>query len=188
MATAELPHDEYPRRAAAAARSLSAELTIVGHSGAGAFLPAIAERTEADAALLFVDAVIPPQVGAHTTPDRMKDMLDDQTDDGLLRPWLAWWPLEVVSELLPEASDRDELAADMPRLPRSFYEIDVDVPSGWSDGACAYLRLSAGYDAELADAVARHWPTATLDSTHLGMHTNPDRVLAEIVGLIDQIR
>ena len=187
MATTELPHREYVRMAAAAAGPLSAAVTVVGHSGAGAFLPAIGEKIKVDTALLFVDAVIPPPVLAHTTPARMKDLLDEQTDDGILRPWLAWWPSEVVAELLPDVGDRNELAADMPRLPRSFYDIEVDVPSGWSDEACAYLRLSAGYNSELDEAEARHWPTAALASTHLGVYTEPASVLAAIENLITQI-
>ena len=186
MATASLPHNEYLRRATYTARVLSSPPTVVGHSGAGAFLPSIRDGIETDALLCFVDAVIPPKVGAHSTPVRMRVMLDEQTDDGLLRPWLAWWPSEVVGEVLPDPNDRDELAADMPRIPRSFYDVEVDVPFDWSKRACAYLRLSAAYDSELDEAVARHWPTATLDSNHLGTHTDPDRVLAEIVRLADQ--
>ncbi len=187
-ATAVQPHHEYLRRAVAGAQVRSTELTIVGHSGAGAFLPAIDDSIAADTALIFVDAVIPPREGAHTTPAPMKDILDEQTEDGLLRPWLMWWPHEVLSELLPEASDRAELMSDMPRLPRSFYDVAVDAPPGWSEGACAYLRLSAGYDGELDEAVARHWPTATLDSTHLGTHTHPDQILHEVLRLADRIR
>ena len=189
MATAASPCDDYLARAVAATDRLTDSVTIVGHSGAGAFLPALAARADVDGVLVFVDAVIPPRSGAHVTPDHLKDLLDEQTgDDGLLRPWLAWWPPEVISGLLPDPDDRAALAADMPQLPRSFYDVEVGVSAGWSDQGCAYLRLSGGYDPELAEAVARQWPTASLDSAHLGVHTDADRVLSEIMGLTDQVR
>ena len=68
-------------------------------------------------------------------------------------------------DLLPNEADRIQLEADMPRVPRSFYDHDVDVPPGWSQGGCGYLMLSDAYEAELQDAGERGWPTARFDST-----------------------
>jgi thioesterase domain-containing protein len=79
---------------------MTGDVAIVGHSGAGAFLPAIASRLEGRVvSLLFVDAVVPPPSGVHETPARLRTLLDQQTVDGRLRRWLEWWPDDVVSEL-----------------------------------------------------------------------------------------
>lgn len=190
MTASDRPHDAYRRIAVDAARTLTEPPLLVGHSGAGAFLPAIAAAIGGSTALLFVDAVIPPTHGPHRTPDEMKELLDGQSVDGLLRRWLDWWPADVIERLLPDPADREELAADMPRVPRSFYDADVDVPPGWSDGSdarCAYLRLSSAYDAELHEAERREWPTAALASTHLGTHTEPGRTLHALLELTDRI-
>ncbi len=115
----------------------------------------------------------------------MMRLLDEKTIDGMLLRWLDWWPAEAVEELLPNAADREVLSADMPRLPRSFFDDDVPVPDGWSDRSCAYLKLSAAYDAEFEDAGKRGWPRALVDGTYLSIHTEPDRVLGAIESLID---
>ncbi len=188
MAASNRPHEVYRDLAVEAARALTGPPVVVGHSGAGAFLPAIGEAIRETAGLVFVDALVPPAEGAHRTPDRLAALLDEQTVEGVLRPWLDWWPAEAVAELLPEAADRDELAADMPRVPRSFYDVPIAVPPGWSEQPCGYLRLSPAYDAELERARQWGWPTATLESTHLGTLTEPDRVLVEVLGLTGHLR
>ncbi len=54
--------------AVAAAWKLSGPIAAIGHSGAGAFLPAIGQRIGQPRGLLvFVDAVIPPRGEAHIT-------------------------------------------------------------------------------------------------------------------------
>lgn len=106
-----------------AAEVLGAQVVVVGHSGAGAFLPALAGRLAGRlGSLVFVDAVIPPPACVHETPARMRALLDEQTLDGQLRRWLDWWPDDVVMDLVPDAAERTALLADMPSLPRSFYD------------------------------------------------------------------
>ncbi len=156
---------------------------VVGHSGAGAFLPAIGSTLGNSAGLVFLDAVVPPASGAHRTSPAMREMLDSVTEDGVLRRWLDWWPEESIVDLLPHEADRAELGADMPRLPRSFYDIDIEVPSGWSQSRCGYIMLSDAHEAELHDSTERGWPTASVDSTHLAPHTQPEFVLREVLRL-----
>ena len=172
--------------AVAAADGLGSPVVVVGHSGAGAFLPEIGQGLgDRLGARVFVDAVVPPRQGAHQTPDGMEQLLDEKTVEGTLLRWLDWWPTAAVEELLPNKSDRDVLAADMPRLPRSFYREDVPVSEGWSDRWCGYLQLSSAYDAEFEEAGNRGWPRATVDGTHLSIHTDPGRVLRAIESLLD---
>lgn len=170
--------------AVGAADGLAGPVTVAGHSGAGALLPAIgAALADRCAGLVFVDAVVPPTDGVHRTSPAMVGFLDEQTVDGRLRPWLDWWPAEVVADLVPDAAARAALAAELPRLPRAFYDEEIPVPDGWSAGACGYLRLSAAYDDDLAEAQRRGWPTRVLDTTHLGQFTDPGPAAAAIAAL-----
>ena len=177
------PHTDFCRIAIEAGRELGNPPLVVGHSGAGAFLPAIGSGIGTVASLVFVDAVVPPVEGTHRTSPAMLKMLDSVTDGGVLRRWIDWWPEETVAGLLPNEKDRAELAADMPRLSRSFYDVDVAVPQDWSQARCVYLMLSDAYEAERRDAAERGWPTASMDADHLAPHTQPERVLCELLPL-----
>lgn len=171
-----------------AADSLDTPVTIVGHSGAGVILPTIAHSLgDRCGCTIFVDAVVPPPTGAHRTPPRLKEMLDQHTVDGILRPWLEWWADDVVRELVPDADVRDRLRSDMPRLARSFYDEDVPVPDGWSARANAYLRLSVAYAEDRREAVDRDWPTMSIDADHLSILTRPGEVLTALAGLEDGV-
>lgn len=185
--SSDRPHEEYCRLVVDAGRQMTTTPVVVGHSGAGVFLPTIGDAIGGATRLVFLDAALPPTNGAHATSTAMRLMLDAHTEDGLLRPWLDWWPPETIHALLPFEADRRELRLDMPRLPRSFYDIDVGVPPGWSATGCAYLGLSEAYDAEVREATDRGWPTERLDSSHLGTHTDTERVLACLMKLIAQL-
>jgi pimeloyl-ACP methyl ester carboxylesterase len=164
------------------------EIIVVGHSGAGAMLPAIAERIgDRLRAVIFVDAVVPPPEGAHTTSPGLQELLDAKAVDGLLPRWLDWWPSHINDELIPDPEDQDELRADMPRLPRAFFDDAVPVPSGWSAGPCAYLKLSAAYDQEYDDAGTAGWARSASAGTHLSIFTDPVTVLDAIEDLVIQV-
>ncbi|MDY7099779.1 MAG: alpha/beta hydrolase [Actinomycetota bacterium] len=172
----------YVEGAVAAARGLPGPVTVLGHSGAAVFLPIIADRLSIHAGpSVFVDALVPPAFGERRPSDEFLATLDRVADGELLRPWLDWWPADLVETvLLPDPGHRAEVAADLPRLPRRFYDEPVPMPPGWSGAPCAYLRLSEGYDDDHAEAASRGWPTAELDRTHLGIVTDP-------VGVVDAV-
>jgi pimeloyl-ACP methyl ester carboxylesterase len=183
----ETPDLLWPAFVETAVRStgnLRGPIDVVGHSAAGALIPliglALGDRL---GALVFVDAVIPPHEGTHRTPAGIKELLDQRTSDGVLAPWLDWWPAETLDSLLPDALDRSILRTDMPGLPRSYYDEEIPVPKGWSDWPCRYLRLSSAYDSELARSAELGWPTASIDGTHLSIFTDPDVVLEVILSL-----
>lgn len=173
------------RQAAAATDDLNGPVTVVGHSGAGAFLPAIgAALEERLGGLVFVDAVLPATDGAHRAPPRQLELLDQQTSDGVLRRWLEWWPDDVARELVPDDELRSALLSEMPRLPRDLYDEVVPLPGGWTDGRCAYVRLSAGYAEQHDEARRRGWVTAALDADHLAICTQPELVAAALLEVV----
>lgn len=187
MATAAHPHEDYTNRVIGAAGHLTPSVAVIGHSGAGPFLPAIGAAISPAAVLVFLDAVVPPRSGSYRTPDPMREMLDQQTASGTLERWINWWPPEVVAEILPDPSDREQLACDMPSLPRAFYDHDVAVPPRWSEQPCGYVQLSAAYDADRTEAIARGWPTQGLATTHLATFTEPSEVLEAIRSVVDHL-
>lgn len=185
MVESDEPAATYRALADATVTSVGSPVIIVGHSGAGAFLPSVSRQGDAHA-LLFLDAVLPPLVGVHRTPDALRDKLEEHAVAGVLRPWVDWWPPGVMADLIPDPNDAQEIAVDVPRVPLSFYDWEVPVPDGWSSQACGYLRCSGAYDPELAEARRRGWPTGALDSTHLGVFTEPDRVFEALLELVPE--
>lgn len=168
---------------------LHAPIVVCGHSAAGALLPRVGDALGSRLGhMVFVDAVVPPVQGSHVTPARLKELLDQHTNAGVLGPWLDWWDDEVLEALLPDLSQRTILRADLPELPRSYYDEEIPVAEGWSTWGCRYLRLSPAYDAELERARGLRWPTASIDGTHLSIFTHPGLVLENIRSLVtDQL-
>ncbi len=182
-------HGVFVDTVVSAAVGLKGPVTVIGHSGAGVFLPAIGgELGNRLDALVFVDAVVPAESGVHRTPPEMEDLLDEQTVSGLLLMWLDWWPPETIVELLPNPEDRAEFRADMPRLPRSFYDEQVPMPPGWSDWPCCFVDLSGAYRAEFEETEKRGWPRMSVDGTHLSVYTDPETVFAAVESARSQIK
>ena len=173
---------------ASQAASDHSDVVLVGHSGAGALLPQIAERvgTRLQSAI-FVDAIVPPIEGAHATSQEFLSFLDGKAVNGMLPKWIDWWPPEAIEGMVPNRQDRNELRRDMPRLPRSFFDETVPVPKGWSARPCAYLQLSPAYQHAYDEAQRRGWKHALIDGTHLSIFTDPIAVLSTIEGLVDQL-
>lgn len=168
------------------AGDLPAPVLLIGHSGAGAFLPQIGARMAARMeAMVFVDAVLPPTSGSHETTADMKELLREKTVEGRLLPWLDWWPQATLDRILPGSEDRRTLRTDMPRLDPFFYDEPVPVPPGWSEWRCAYLQSSPAYSDEAADARARRWPQLSIDGTHLSLFTEPDVVFEAVGALVE---
>lgn len=134
-------------------------------------------------ALVFVDAVVPACNERHQTSSEMAPLLDAQTSDGLLARWLDWWPVTVVEKLLPSPADRELLTSDMPTVPRDTYDDDVVLPDNWTKQPCAYLQLSDAYHDDRIRATELGWTVRTIDSTHLGIITDPKQTLDAILGL-----
>ncbi len=175
VAEADPPYwERFVATAVAAGESERQAISVVGHSGAGVYLPVIGERLRRRLrALVFIDAPLPPRSGVHRTPDSMRTLLDANTEDGLLRTWWDWWPADLMERAVPDEVVRDALRADMPRVPRALYDEEVPVPAGWSEWACGYIQLSASYADAVTEARRRAWPLVEHEAHHLGLVTDP---------------
>jgi hypothetical protein len=160
------------------------QAVLVGHSGAGPLLPQIAARIGAGP-LIFVDADIPPDAGETSLmPAEILAALRATAVDGLLPPWSEWFGPEVMGELVPDAERRAVVAAELPRLPLSYYEARVAAPVGWAAAGGGYILLSAeAYGGAAAAAAARGWPVVELPGGHLDIVTRPEPIAAAIADL-----
>lgn len=156
---------------------------VVGHSGAGALLPLVAERVRARQ-VIFVDAVVPAATGPTRPPSQLREFAARLAQDGLLPPWSTWWPdPNVMAELVPDDAVRQAVEAEQTRLPADFVEVGVPVPDGWPSCPVSYLQFSAPYDEAAAAAAARGWTVRRLPGLHLDQLRRPDEVADALIAL-----
>lgn len=138
----------------------------------------------------FVDAVVPGDGLTHQASDPFIEFVDSLSHDGpLLPPWHEWWGDDVTARLIPDGDLRDQIAADTPRVPRSFYDDPVPLPSSWmTRHGCCFLQLSPAYDDDRARAEAYEWPTARMAGQHLDVAVKPFAVGESLMSLIERAR
>lgn len=166
---------------------VTARVLLVGHSGAGSLLPAIAQSAPGRvAAIAFVDAFLPPASGTtRLVPAEFAEELSALATRDVLPPWSTWFGEQAMRDLVPDAARRARVERDMPRLPLSVRDTELPVPEGWDRRPCAYLLLSAGpYASSAADARARGWPTVQVPGgKHLDLVSRPATVATALLDL-----
>ena len=172
--------------AIAAAESVD---VIVAHSGAGVLMPLLAEQSSPDV-VAFVDAVVPGDALTYQASEPFLEFVDSLPHDGsLLPPWHEWWGDDVMSRLIPDGDLRHRIAADTPRVPRSFYDDPVPLPTGWMKRrGCCFLQLSPAYDDDRARAETYEWPTAQMAGQHLDVAVKSATVCKSLMRLIERAR
>ncbi|MEV0705704.1 alpha/beta fold hydrolase [Saccharopolyspora sp. NPDC050389] len=182
-------HPPYYRSLAeAAARALDTDgshgpVVLVGHSGAGALLPAIAEVVGDDArGAVFVDALLPHPGSSwfDTAPTQLREQLAGLTRAGRLPPWNEWFPSDVFDTLVPDAGLRERFIAELPPVPVAYFEEPAPNAPGWSATRCAYVCLSEAYTGAAEEAERRGWWVHRENADHLALITQP----AHIAGVI----
>lgn len=176
-----------PETVRGALAQISQPVVLIGHSGAGPLLPAIADALSCEVAgLIFVDAFLPPASGdAQLLPPELLERLRPLATDGLLPPWPRWFGEDTMRELVPDATLRSSLEREMPRLPLSYFHASVPMPEGWIDRPCGYLLLGPDSYGETAGR-ARHlgWPVADVPHAHhLTIATDPVAVTDALLAL-----
>lgn len=166
----------------------STDTVLLPHSNAGYLAPSVRHRAGGSAPVVFVDAALPPEVGAtRLAPSRFRDHLEELAGaGGVLPPWTRWWPRAVLADVIP-VHRFEELDRTCPRVPLSYFDGEVVPPPGWVDGPTGYLAFGDTYADELAFARARRWPTAVLEGGHLHFLHDPDAVAAAVLGLLDAV-
>lgn len=174
----------YWRIAEAAARAVvdtegDRPVVLVGHSGAGALLPAIADAVGGRVrGAVLVDAIHPHPDSSwlDTAPAQLREHLAGLVWAGRLPAWNEWFPSDVFDALLPDVGMRERFIAELPRLPVAYFEEPAPVALNWPAVRCAYVRLSEAYDRSADEAEHRGWWVHRENADHLAMLTQPDRV------------
>lgn len=164
-------------------------LVLIGHSGAGSFLPVLAHAARRPVrAYLFVDAGLP-----HPGQSRLDEMQSTTPAFAReLRRLLAEgmrfpnWKHEELREILPDGRTRAELLAEVqPRSLDFFEEVMPEVPN-WPDAPCGYLLFTAGYHPYLEQAQKAGWPSRRIPAGHFHMLVDPLAVAMALVELMKQ--
>ena len=164
---------------------------LVVHSGAGSLVPSIVDRMpDLIDGVVFVDATLPHsgQAWFDRAPPEMSEQLRGLVDaDGFLPPWHAWFPAEVVRDLVPDAKIRTGLIAEMPRVPLAYFAEIAPALDAWTKQPCGYVQLSGAYDSAAAQARSGGWPVAHHEGHHLSAVTEPREVTNAILRLANDL-
>ena len=166
-------------RAAASAVDTAEDVVVVGHSAAGAILPAVA-RLRPETRLIFVDATLPPCDGPGIAGGQFLDALRGIATDGLLPAWSQWWGEEVLQFLVHDEARRRVIEHELPRLPLVFFETPIPLPADWCAGRRGFLLLSEFYRADATTAAALGWPVVERPGGHLDI-ANDEEDIAEML-------
>ena len=174
-----------PSRFASIAAGQPGADVVVGHSGAGPFLPTVATAVGATATV-FVDAIVPPAEDVYTPTAGLSRSTRCRwstghcrrgTSGGRRRCWRSWSPTRRT---------RGPGRRDATR-PASVLRRGRAAPGAVVDEARRVLQLTAGYADDRARAATWGWPTDRLDGTHLDTATRPDIVAARLIDLTSRI-
>ncbi|SMD21061.1 hypothetical protein SAMN05661093_06714 [Kibdelosporangium aridum] len=140
----------------------------VGHSGAGALLPAIADTA------IFVDALLPHpgQSWFDIAPPPAQAQLRGLATEGELPPWHEWFAPEDLP--LPDGPLRTQFLAEIPRLPLAYFAEPAPVTPAIRQAA--YIRLSEPYDTAADHAERLGWFVHRENAHHLAILTDPEQM------------
>jgi hypothetical protein len=165
-----------------------ADATLVGHSGAGALLPAIGEKLNAYG-YIFVDAVL-----LFEPATRLELMESEGAEfasqfEAYLKGGGRFpnWTDGQFQSIIPDTALRSALLADMRPRDYSFFTERIDVPAGWYGRPCAYIQLSAFYSVYGSQAERRGWPVLRRDTHHFAMLTQPEDIAKMLIEISQQL-
>jgi hypothetical protein len=180
------------RQAEVVARSAAGHpAVLIGHSGAGALLPAAGAIMAEVQGYVFADAGLPApgQSWMDTAPPDLVAQLREMADArGWLPPWPHWWGEEAMAELIPDPDARRRFAVGCPRLPLAMFEEVQPAAPEWPGAPAAYLLLSEAYEDQAARARELGWPVTGLASHHLAPLTDPGPVAESLRELLGQLQ
>ncbi len=166
---------------------------LVGHSGAGALLPAIRQALGGPVAgYIFVDA------GIHRDGlTRLEAMQAESPEFATqLRGHLVSggrfpeWEDDQLRPIIPDGRLRTGLLAELRPRPLAFFEEPISIFAAWPDAPCGYVQFSSAYDAPAAQARAAGWPFRSFmnhAAGHFHMLVDPVAVAGALIELTVQM-
>jgi pimeloyl-ACP methyl ester carboxylesterase len=180
----------WPRQVDIVSRAVEVgPVVLIGHSGAGPLLPAMANASRQVAACLFLDAGLPTpgKSWSQEAPSDVVAQLWGMARDGWVPPWPRWWTPEQLQAMLPDPVRRARFIAGCPPLPLAMFEEPRPREPTSLQPAAGYLQPSKVYQAEADRSRWYGWPVAELHSHHLAMLTQPELVGGALVDLLSQM-
>ena len=163
-------------------------LVLVVYSGAGPLAPSVvAALANRVPGVVFLDAAL-PHPGASRL-DELRTALPARDFERLaahLAAGVSWpdWRDQHLAPLVPDALQRQSLLEMVIPRPLAFFEEVLPLDELPAQLPCAYLRLSAAYDGQLAAAQSRGWRTRSLHLHHFAPYTHPAEVTAALTTLL----
>lgn len=161
-------------------------LLLVGHSAAGAYLPAIRSVLHRELeAYLFVDARLPKSGASLAEQDSNEEVQQRRrlARGGILPPWSDWFDRAVIEEAIPDREVREQFLAELKPIPLGLFDEVISFKPDWPDAPCAYLKLSEFYQPLAQEVSEIGWPVLDVEASHLHPLTDP----AETAGLIVEL-
>ena len=115
----------WPQRWVSAAAAAGPAEVVVGFSGAGIVLPAVAAAAGARR-VVWLDAVLP----TGTWPQEIRELIAPLVRDGRIADWTTWWGPDAMTGLVPDERVRTAVLAEGHELPADFYDVAVPMRSG----------------------------------------------------------
>ena len=152
-------------------------VTLVGHSGAGALLPAVGFAQRAAhrpvAGYVFADAGLPP-AGSLTRMALFSGDLADRLDR-----------LFAGGGTFPDRPPPPGLEGTLRPRGRDFFTEPLPLPQDWPDAPCGYLQWCAAYAGDARQAESRGWPVRTASGDdHFAAHTDPAGTASALTDLL----
>jgi len=176
---------QHVRAAASRVRDVDRPI-LVGHSAAGALLPAIREAARAPVSgYIFMDAGL-PSTGPRRGSGAFAKLIDDFYAAGQRFPN---WTDEDLRAIVPDDGRRRALLQQMRPAPSRFWTEAVPLFPGWPDAPCAYLRFAPNpvYDEAAAEATRRGWPHREISGGHFHMLVDPPAVTDALIALANSM-
>lgn len=142
------------------------------------------------AALVFVDAGLPPQ--GRSRLDQVRDEASEFAEE-LERLLADGRPFpyrndQQLRPLVPDAQRRSRLIAGIRHLPPGYWTETIPPSPGWDSGPVGVLLLSSGYQATADTAEQRGWPSRRLDvDNHFHMLEDPGGAAEALDGLAQRL-
>ena len=132
------------------------QVILVGHSGAGPLLPAIARSAARRvAAYVFVDAGLPNGGESRMGTGDFSDYLHDLYARGDRFPN---WSAEDLLDEVPDPALRAQLHAELRPQALAFWEEPLPVIDNWSNTPGAFLQFTSTYEVPAEQERLLGWP------------------------------
>jgi len=159
-------------------------IVLVAHSGAGPLLPAIRQALpHTIGGYVFVDAGLPRDGLSRLELMRLQDQSwAAEFQQSLLQGRrFPDWTFDDLRDIVPDADSLRRLMAELQPRTLPFFSEPLPVFDGWPDAPCAYIKLSAPYTRDAAQARHAGWPVREVNAGHFHLLVDPVSVADWIV-------